>query len=226
MYTTEEIKKELIGLSVSSTNKNFIGFIVSIDEKGEANHSGIIISFLGKNFLFHYLPKGVFLEEIDLTNLSDKYYYKEVTIINKSLIRSFLTHCKIIKATARPSYGFFYSGSFYENGTYHSDNSLPQLMTCVGFCLNVITGFIEEISYVEFTDWTEVSKGLQNWLDNFLIDFKKEFPDIDESTIRKNLRRIRPSELIASGYFDALPIRKKQTDQIKPILEEIFISSI
>ncbi|MFA6278381.1 MAG: hypothetical protein WC622_16660 [Pedobacter sp.] len=226
MYTTEKIEALLIGSKTTINNKDFIGFIVSIDEKGEAKHSGIIISFLGKTSLFHYLPKGVFLEEIDLTKVGFTYSYKEITIVNKSLIRSFLNHRKVIKATAKPNFGYFYAGSYCENGVYHSDDNTPQLMTCVGFCINVVTGFLEEKSYIEFSDWVSVSQTAQIWLDNFLIEFKKEFPEVDEGIIRKNLRRIKPSELISSGYFGKLPIRKVQTDLVKPVVEEIFMESM
>ncbi|RYF26665.1 MAG: hypothetical protein EOO42_00835 [Flavobacteriales bacterium] len=226
MYTEKKIKSQLSGLSSSTLNKNFIGFIVTIDEKGVANHSGLIICFLGKIYLFHYLPKGVFLEEIDLDKLDFNCYYKEITIIDKKLIRAFLMHCKIVKATSTPTYGFFISGSYYENGVYHTEDTTPQLMTCVGFCINVITGFLEEKAYIEFTDWIEISKGLQDWFDNFLVNFKNEFPEVDEASLRKNLRRIKPSELISSGYFGALPIRKIQTDQIKPVIEHLFKLSI
>jgi hypothetical protein len=226
MYTPEEIEAELIGANSTINNQNFIGLIVSIDDKGEAVHSGIIISFLSKTYLFHYLPKGVFLEEIDLMASGSIYYYKEIIIIHKNLIRSFLNHCKVIKATAKPNYGYFYAGSYYENGVYHSNDNTPQLMTCVGFCINVLTGFIEEEAYIEFSDWTSTSKKAQDWLDNFLIEFKENFPQVEESVIRKNLRRIKPSELVSSGYFNTLPIRKLQTDQVKPVVEQVFKSSI
>ncbi len=226
MYTEEKIKSQLSGPSLGKIDKNFIGFIVTIDERGVANHSGLIICFLGKTHLFHYLPKGVFLEEVDLEQSNTNYYYKEITLIDKKLIRAFLIHCKIVTSTSTPTYGFFITGSYYENGVYHTEDKTPQIMTCVGFCINVITGFLEEKSYIEVTDWTEVSKGLQDWFDKYLIEFKNEFPEVNEASLRKNLRRIKPSELISSAYFNSLPVRKIQTDQVKPIVEAVFKSTI
>lgn len=226
MYTEEKIKSQLSVLSSDVIDKNFIGFIVTINDKGIANHSGLIICFLGKTYLFHYLPKGVFLEEIDIHQFSVNCYCKEITVIDKKLIRAFLMHCKIIKATSTPTYGFFITGSYYENGVYHSDDTTPQIMTCVGFCINVITGFLEEKSYIGFEDWDDVSAGLESWFNNFLIEFKDNFPEIDESLLRKNLRRIKPSELISSGYFNVLPIRKIQTDLVNPAVENIFKATI
>lgn len=221
MYKQSEIKTQLIKTESITTKDDFVAIAVTIDEKGIANHSGILISHKGQFFFFHYDKTQVLLNEVDISN-AKRIFHKELKIIDNKLIPSFINHCRIIKYTAKPKYGYFYGGSFYERGSYHSNNILPQLMTCVGFCINVITGFLEEKKYIEFTDWKPINENGELYFTEFIKKFIQDFPDADIEELRKDFRRIKPSEIISSGYFSELPIRKTSTDEVKPILEGIF----
>lgn len=225
MYTERQIKNNLSVTKNFPTSGNFVGISVTLNDEGQAHHSGLIIAYNGINYYFHYDKKNVLLKQMDL-NLADGVFHKKIEIIDERLIASFLNHCKIIEKTAAPKYGYFYGGSYYENGVYHSNQNTPQLMTCVGFCINVLTGFIEEKKYIEFSDWRVVTDKAEKWFNDFVVELEKKFPKLDVTELKKDFRRIKPSELLCSGYFNKIPIRKIQTDQVKPVIENLFKSSV
>lgn len=225
MYTKEQIKNNLNLTKNFTSTGNFVALSVTINDLGQAHHSGIIIKYNNIAYYFHYDKSNVLLKEVDLKK-ADGVFHKKLEIIDEQLIASFLSHCRIIEKTASPQYGYFYGGSYFENGIYHSNSKTPQLMTCVGFCINVITGFIEEKNYIEFADWQPVSDDAEKWFNDFVIELEKKYPNVDILQLKKEFRRIKPSELISSGYFNNLPIRKIQTDQVKPVIEQVFKSSI
>lgn len=225
MYTESQIKNNLSLTKNFLASGNFVGISVTLNEEGQAHHSGLIIGYNGINYYFHYDKQNVLLKQVDL-NLADGVYHKKLEIIDERLIASFLNHCKIIEKTASPKYGYFYGGSYYENGIYHSSQNTPQLMTCVGFCINVVTGFIEEKNYIEFSDWQPLTDKAEKWFNDFIIELEKQYSDIDISQLKKEFRRIKPSELISSAYFNSLPVRKIQTDQVKPTIEAVFKSKV
>lgn len=225
MYTETQIRDNLsLSKSINSTD-NFVAITVTLNDLGQASHSGLLISYNKTTYHFHFDTADVLLLQVDL-KLAKNVYHKKLEIIDRQLIASFLNHCKIIAKTAMPQYGYFYGGSYYENGIYHSNNNTPQLMSCVGFCINVITGFIEEKKYIEFLDWQPVTDKAEKWFNTFVVELQKKYPKLDVNALKNDFRRIKPSELISSAYFNMLPIRKVQTDQVNLIVEEVFKSSI
>ncbi|WP_316845531.1 hypothetical protein [Pedobacter psychrodurus] len=225
MYTQSEIEKELIQSKTIVPGADFVAISVTADEKGNAVHSGLLIRHDDQVYFFHYNKEKVLLNEVDIS-LAERVFHKELSIIDRKLIRAFINHCRIIEHTAQPNYGYFYGGSFYEDGEYHSDSPFPQLMTCVGFCINVITGFLEEKKYIEHTDWEPVSEKAEQYFQDFVATFKASHTEADIENLKKDMRRIKPSELLASGYFSELPIRKTSTDTVKPSLEEILKANV
>ncbi|MFC3562153.1 hypothetical protein [Pedobacter jamesrossensis] len=225
MYTEKEIRDKLTLTKNFSPTGNFVAISVTVNDLGQAHHSALIIRYNGINYYYHFDKHDVHLKPFEL-KLADKVFHKRLEIIDERLIASFLNHCKIIAKTAKPQYGYFYGGSFYENGVYHTDKNLPQLMTCVGFCINVLTGFVEEKNYLEYSDWQVVTNKAEKWFNDFVVELKKKFPKVDVEELRKDFRRIKPSELISSAYFNKLPIRKVQTDSVKVIVEEAFKASV
>jgi len=82
----------------------------------------------------------------------DTYFHKTTLTIHPDEVPAFIVYCQQIKQKAKPIYGFFYSGEFYDKeGNYLMNKDLGERMTCVGFCLNVLKGFLEEdhIDYME-----------------------------------------------------------------------------
>ena len=115
--------------------------------------------------------------------------------------------CKRILKKANPRYGYFYSGEYYDtNGIHFSDKTISETMTCSGFCINVLKGFLEK-DYIVYTDWNTTSFPTQDYLERFANHF-----NIDKDKISESHRRISPLELLCSGYFWNLPIRKYDID--------------
>lgn len=224
MISKQEIEKQLVETKLEKFDEDFVAGAVVLKD-GIANHGGLIISYAKKSYFLHFNGEKILFGNLILTDIP-KIYHKNISLINPLLIPSFIVHCKLILETAKPRYGVFYNGSYYKDGIYFSDNDVPEFMTCVGFCISVLKGFIEENDYLAEGDWTTTSAKAEAYFENFIINFSKEFPSIEVETLRQSLRRIKPSEFIASGYFNNLPVRKIQTDQVKPVIEDIFKSSI
>ena len=124
---------------------------------------------------------------------------------------------KILK-NANPNYGYFYSGESYnKDGVHLSNIDLGERMTCVGFCLNVMNGFLEE-NYLKFDEWSSDTHTDPNYLTVFCKNH-----NLDELKIKSSHRRISPRECLISGHFDELPISKAQIDSKKNEVEEFFL---
>jgi hypothetical protein len=221
LYTLEEISRNLI----QSDNEeelpvNFVAAAVKINNQtGIAYHAGIVIGLRGKYFIFHYTSITVVLGNIPNNGW---YFHKGLDFISEEEVESFLVYCKIIKDEANPTYGYFYGGSCYnEDGRFFSSNELPEIMTCVGFCLNVILGFIESDEYLKHDEWDIYTV---EYPDEYFVSFIEQFEellldtDIDIEILKENLRRITPDEYLASAFIEGIPIAKKQIDKIIPNL--------
>lgn len=236
MYTLEEIDKELIQSDNPNLPESFVAAAVKVDNAGIAHHAGLVISTSGKYYLFHYTGEIVIL---DIVPNGKWYFHKNLSFITNEEVLAFYAHCKIISTKANPSYGYFYSGSYYtEEGQYFSESGIPEFMTCVGFCINVVLGFIESDEYFVYSDWSEDSVKNAHGVFANHIDYFNWFisqpnvqgQNIDIQLFKENLRRINPAEYVASAYLEIIPIRKKAIDEIianvEAVIEHKRINSI
>jgi len=207
--TIEEIDASLINSDLNDLRSDFVAVAIKIRE-GEATHAGLIISTNGKYFLFHFIPQGVGL--IDVPK-SEWYFHKVFDFISSDESAAFLSHCKIIKKESKPTFGYSYDGSYYDSsGTYFSKNNLPQIMTCVGFCMNVVLGYIESKVYFEFESWPS-DPSTETYFDEHEKEFIEKFPDHDIEKVKENWRRITPAEYFASGFLQ-IPIKRIEINKI------------
>lgn len=96
-------------------------------------HAAIIIQLDSKLYQFH------FTGEVELIEVEDDFFHKITDTIDSKLIPSFYAYCRRIKKYAKPKFGFFYSGEYYnKTGEHFSNTNIGERMTCVGFCLNVL----------------------------------------------------------------------------------------
>lgn len=226
-YTKEEIQEQLINISSIDTSSNFAAAAVHVNEHGIATHAGIVICYNNDTFLFHYTGQAILMDKIDTIN--EWYFYKKLKIIDTSLIEAFYYHCKIIERDALPKYGFYFGGSFYENGQYFSELGMPEVMTCVGFCLNVILGFLEEDVFFEFDGWNPLAPNeilplgggitVGDFFNRFFV-LKNNFTESEIDEFRRNFKRITPLEYITSGFITILPITKVDIDKYISLLDE------
>lgn len=217
MYTNNSVNSELRDTTELPDN-DFVGIL--FHGNLEQSHAGLVISFDEHLYVFHYDATDVILQELSPVKYS--FIVKLLPIIRKDEVEAFLAHCKRISKTAKPKYGFFYAGSFYnEEGKYFSELGIEEYMTCVGFCINVVQGFIEE-DYILYREWTEDTKAnADSYFERFVEQANAGRDDkINEELYRKNLRRITPAEYTTSGFYTSLPISKSDVDTIVELVKE------
>jgi len=186
--------------------------IANLHEGHIPTHAAIIINYKEELILFHYTGY-----DIEYSIVSDEYYHRVTKLIAQDEIPSFIALCKNIQKKANPSYGFFYSGESYDtNGDHLSNSDTGERMTCVGFCLNVLKGFLEA-DYIEYSDWTEASHEDDQYLERYCTNHQLEI-----ESIRSSHRRINPRECLASAFFNNLPIQKVDIDEKVQILDTYF----
>ncbi len=227
------IDESLLRLSDCEIHEDFIAFCVDVDSNGIATHSGIIICYDEKLHLFHF-DSTVHLDDLDINNIPDNLYIKKITIFGNERVLAFKAYCEILEVEVSPLYGFVFANSFYNiDGMYYSDSNLPDITTCVGFCINVIRGFLyNNDKYIEVNDWNSST------IDTLPVDFQFWLDSIDDQLrliseninvemmegVRNNyFKRIRPSELASSAFFERLPIRKNNVDFVNPTLENTLL---
>lgn len=177
-----------------------------------STHSAFVIQHNNILFEFHYTG-----QEVEFKDLDKDYYHKITDTIVSDEVPALIAYCKSIINRAKPTYGFFYSGEFYDrDGIHHSDSILGETMTCVGFCLNIFKGFLEN-EYINYSDWTEESHNSKDYLEKFCQQH-----GLDPDIIAPNHRRISPREILTSCFFTELPIRKQTIDEKIVWVDEHF----
>jgi hypothetical protein len=227
-----KIEENLLRLNDCDIDDDFIAFCVEVDSTGVATHSGIIICYDDMVHFFHF-DSTVHLDELNINEISDNLYIKKITVFGNERVLAFKAYCEILQLEVSPLYGFVFSNSFYNvNGEYYSESNLPDITTCVGFCINVIRGFLyNNDMYIEVNDWDNstidtLPADFQFWLNSIEEQLKLFSSSVDAETmqnVRDNFfRRIRPSELASAAFFEKLPIRKSNVDYVNPTLENIL----
>lgn len=200
----------------SDITSNFVALGNVLDENNYSFHAGLVIQYESKLFEFHYTG-----EEIEFGEIQNDYYHKITQLIYPDEVPSFIAQCLNIQKRANPKYGYFYSGESYDdNGVHKSNKDLGERMTCVGFCLNVLKSFLED-DYLEYTDWNSDSDSYTKYLERFCEKY-----NLDLEKIKPLMRRITPRELLISGFFNVLPIKKLDIDNMKPEIENHFESRL
>lgn len=229
------IEVEAILLSKVDLSEDFVAVASKINDEGVCTHSGLIICFEKKVLFFHYTGKTVELEDLTTKMSSmNETYIKKLNIIVEDDVVSFLGHCEKLKAKGiDPKYGFIFNDSYYDSKTKSSYliNAKYDITTCVGFCIKVIRGFLfNNEEYLKLSDWNVTSlKNAEQWLIDYmnkylLIYAKENGLTIDDLYAKSELKRITPSELLSSGFFEDLPISKNSIELVRHGIE-IYISS-
>lgn len=89
-------------------------------------------------------------------------------------------------------------------------------MTCVGFCLGVLKGWFEGEDYIAYQDWKASSTLSAKKIEEDLKELKSLYPHFTDDELLLNIRRIKPSEYLASAFISKYPVRKSDTDAIIP----------
>ena len=149
------------------------------------------------------------------------FFSRKLDVVDSEFSINFLAHCETLLQEDPPSYGFFFDGSYYDaEGRYYTETGIKNYTTCVGFCIKVITGFLQSVdNYFVLDDWndssmTEINEGYPHYFNYFFDKVKEEVPDLTEDKFKSFYKRITPVEYTASAFIKSLPIRKDDIDLI------------
>lgn len=199
--------------------ENFVSIAVQICQKDKSPfHAALLIRHNKINYLYHF--PGEKLPRIEgHFNESGWHIYKILDSFNEndeSEIESVLQHCKRICEKSKITYSFILDGSKYDDkGNHISGTSLPELGTCVGFCINTLNNLLIDIegSLLHLDDWDDsnIKENINNWSIN---QVKSNYPDIDWVEYNAYKKRVTPLEFLCISYFSDFPIRKSQIESI------------
>jgi len=202
-------------------SQNFVAAAVKYDrDKNYVTHSGIAICFQRELYIFHYTGAKVKLELLD----PKKWYVEnKLDFIKNSEVASFYIYCEDISVEARPEYGFNYNGSYFlPDGKYYTEVEDYQFMSCVGFCLNVLTGAIESKCYIDYEQWTLADHEKDQYFLEHMESYLDSIPKEKRQFLKINQRRIFPIDYFTSSFFSDKPVTKVQIDTLKPKVESIL----
>jgi len=216
----EEIDKELFKADSIDGASDFVATAVYVNAERGIYHSGLIIVYENTYYLFHYTGSDIEMSDFSKGN----FYFKKLSFISPEEVLAFYAHCLNIQKYANPAYGFFFAGDYYDKeGKYYSESGVAEYMTCVGFCISVITGYIEGDQYYVYEDWN--NEGVpEEFFERFIAEVKEQNPalTIDESLYKKHLRRITPTEYTSGAYLE-IPVRKRNIDEILDIVRNVLL---
>ncbi|MGV2452930.1 UNVERIFIED_CONTAM: hypothetical protein POZ17_22195 [Ralstonia mannitolilytica] len=222
-----DFKKLLIKYNESNLPENFIAITTLIVNK-KAVHAGILIRYKNQDFLHHY-PGGVcapVVEENFNLNNGNWYIYKVAEFVNEDEyeVGAFLQYCRRICNNSKISYGYIIDNSKYDaNGKFISNSSLPEIGTCVGFCVNTLAGFMIELKegLFELDDWDD--SNISAFYDmEYQENAKARYPNMDLNLYNLFKKRITPIEYLCSSFLDSFPIRKEEVQDLIPFVQAII----
>lgn len=221
------VESDLIILNECDSSEDFvaIGVLVGID--GIGYHSGLVICLEEIFYFFHYTGTEVLMDIVNV--FTNDLFVKKMDIIQSEKVEYFKGFCEILLDEVQPQYGWVFTDSFYNgDGTYYSDNGLPDITTCVGFCINVIRGsFYNNETYISVNEWddstfTEVQNSFMNHISLQLARLEQIDPERLTLITQNNFKRITPSELTSSAFYNELPISKQNIDKVNPIVVNVL----
>ena len=193
---------------------DFVAIGNLIDDKAVSYHAAFIIKCENILYEFHYTGSS-----IELIQLQRDYFHKITDTISPEEVPAFMALCKNIQKKANPIYDFYYSGESYDiDGNHISNPESGERMTCVGFCLNVLKGFLDE-DYLVYSDWTSETNQLKEYLEYFCRN-----NNIAPIKITSSHRRITPRECLTSCFFKDIPITKQRIDERIGKVDDFFLT--
>lgn len=218
MYNINDIQENITKSITHELGGNFVASAAKFNKSEDKfDHTGIVICCEGDLKVFHFDGHKVSLDDVP----GDEWYFdKKLEFVKADEVEAFLSFCERIQEKSNPRYGFIYNGSFFkDDGQYFSEVEDHQFMTCVGFCLNVITGYIENNDYLSYDDWTmiplEQDYYFSRWEDKSAVLTTGEMKEL-----KTQQRRIYPVELLCSAFINSLPIRKSDIETLKPLVKQ------
>ncbi|MBF9141059.1 hypothetical protein [Hymenobacter properus] len=216
------IIKNLKRFNDESLPNSFVALAAKVNELKQFGHAAILIRLKGRNFLYHYPSFTLPVVEDDFDE-HGWYFYKifsQIRVDDVNEVEGFLDLCRWICGKSNIMYAFFADKSNYNSkGEYISKNGLPELGTCVSFCVNTLSGFMPEVdSYLELDDWNSSSLGNMASYDLLLQEYARG-KDIDMNIYNAFKKRVTPLEYVTSAFLEEYPIKREWISEIAPIVQ-------
>lgn len=221
-----KVKNTLSRFNDNSLPENFVSIAVQVDEQCQPYHAAILIRYENVDYLCHFPGRTppVIIENFDESGWHIYKIIKAFIETDSSEVGAVLQYCRRICAQSDMIYGYIIDGSCYnDDGTYHSKTGLPEFGTCVGFCLNTLSGILVDIddSIIEFEDWDDsaVIHDVDVWSRS---KAGKKYPSLDWTLYNAFKKRVTPIEYLCMAYFDKYPIKKIKIDRmVSSVLAEV-----
>ena len=214
-YNDHALPSNFVSIAVQVSPDNLIPY-----------HAGILIRYQSVDYLHHFPGATPPLVEEDFDK-NGWYVYKVLDCFHyddESEIGAMLQYFRRVCAASQITYSYTSDGSGYDHrGEFNSRVGLPELGTCVGFCLNSLNNAIVDVqtSILFLDDWdnTEFDERIDLWSQNNIL---RQFPDLDWDLYNSFKKRITPLEYLCVAYHDTYPIKKDSIDSLKEeVLKEI-----
>lgn len=223
--TLNTIKEKLIRSNISTLPDNLIAVAIRIDERELADHAALLIGVNRQYYIFHFMEDGIKNDDLARVDTNAQWiYHKQLEVIDSMESETFLSHCERILNNCNPKYGFLFDGSYYKDGVHFSESGLPEYSTCVGFCINVISGYLyDHDKYFEVTDWDLIPVDHPSF-EKYYNAALETNPEMDVNMYKSHHRRIKPSEYVAGAFMDhrGIPIRKTVIDLVISNIEAVI----
>jgi hypothetical protein len=207
--------KDLVRVNEANLPDNFVAVATQISPRDRVPyHAAIIIRHESKDHLYHFPGFSEPRIETDFDS-SSWYVYKIIEAINtddESEVGSVLQQCFRICENSQAVYGYIFDGSTYDHeGRYYSKSGLPEIATCVGFCVNTLSSTLIDVdSYLELNDWTNNTMEPTPTYAAIAERLASGIPNLDRVLYESYKKRITPLEYISSGFINIYPIRKNR----------------
>lgn len=228
MRKSLDLENQLVQYNENNLPTAFVSIAVTLDEiSQDPKHAAILIRFRDLDYLFHF-PGGTPPLIENITGIfSPVLFYKVLDNFDTeddTDVGAFLRHCQRVCDETDITYGFIFDNSTYESdGRYLSLSGLPEIASCVGFCVNVLTKFVIDFSssYFNLDDWDDSGiigriAAFDSWAQNEVI---KKHPSLDWTLYNAFRKRISPLEYLCSAFCNVYPITKETISKIQPLVE-------
>lgn len=222
-----QLEGKLIKYNDSELPSNFVSIAVVVNDNKEAYHGAILIRYRSVDHLFHYPGSEPPVIE-DITGGSGQILIYKILenfdTEDDTDVGAFLRHCQRVCIETNVTYGFIFDNSTYAlDGRYQSISGLPEIATCVGFCVNVLSNFVIDVSesYFNLDDWDD--QGIEGHMQRVDLwaqqETLKKYPSLDWNLYNSFKKRISPLEYLCSAFCEVYPIHKATIAQIHPFVD-------
>lgn len=207
---------------------NYVAIAAHFNSREDTlTHAAIVIRYKGKYHLHHFPGQEKPTVECD-SPMNGWGVYKIVDILSQSetVVGSVLAQCRSICANSKVIYSYIgVSGKHDNDGRYVTKSGLPEIATCVGFCVNTLNTVLmdAETDYFEFSEWPHYPGNIElSTVGEAAL--RKNYPDLDWALVEKYRKRITVPQYFASSFIDQYPIRKERVDYlVEDLLDKVRV---